>query len=137
MKQLQQEMVRLQLLQRRARGMAETRVGARDQLGERVVGEGLADEGPHDAEGDLLVRQPRQRRDVARAHARHLGRHVEPAVARKARQHRLFECQFGGLAPGGDVAHGASLDHGFRLIRHRRKSVIPIQSTASENHVTA
>ena len=34
--------------------MAETRVGARDQLGERVVGEGLADEGPHDAEGDLL-----------------------------------------------------------------------------------
>jgi hypothetical protein len=30
--QLQQEMVRLQLLQRRARGMAEARIGARDQL---------------------------------------------------------------------------------------------------------
>jgi hypothetical protein len=32
-------MVRLQLLQRRARVMAEARVGARDQVGELVIGE--------------------------------------------------------------------------------------------------
>jgi hypothetical protein len=64
--QLQQEMVRLQLLQRRARVMAEAGIGARDQVGELVIGEGLADEGAHDAERDLLVGQPRQRRDVAR-----------------------------------------------------------------------
>jgi hypothetical protein len=54
-----------QLLQRRARGMAEARIGARDEVGELGIGEGVADEGPHHAERDLLVGQARQRGDVA------------------------------------------------------------------------
>jgi hypothetical protein len=38
--------------------MAEARIGARDQLAELVICEGLADEGAHDAERHLLVGSP-------------------------------------------------------------------------------
>jgi hypothetical protein len=71
------------MLERRAGGMAEARIGARDDVGELGIGEGVADEGPHHAKRDLLVGQTGERGDIGLGHARQLGRHIEPAVARK------------------------------------------------------
>ncbi|MPL75513.1 hypothetical protein SDC9_21337 [bioreactor metagenome] len=103
--QLKQEMVRRELLERRARGMAKARIGARDGALQLGLGEGVAGEGAHHPEGDLLIAQPGKRRDLVRGHHRHGFRHIEPAVPCKARQHRLAEAQNRGLPPGGDIAH--------------------------------
>ena len=117
--QFQQEMVRTQLHQRRAGVVAEPGISARDDLGEVVLAESVADERPHHPERDLLVGQPRQRGDLRLAELRHLGGHVEPAVAGQAGQHRLLETQFRRTAAGRDIAHG---DHSFSRRRRRDSS---------------
>ena len=89
--QLQQEVVGAKLDKRRARVVAEARIGAGDDVGQFRIGESVADEGAHDAEGGLFVAQPRQRRDVARRHLRDGLGDIEAAVARQPRQHRLLE----------------------------------------------
>ena len=85
------------------------------------LGEGVADERPHHPEGDLLVGQPRQRRDLAGRQPRPGLGHVEPAVAREPRQHRLLEVERRGGAAGRDVLHAWGVPQSIRrLIRQSR-----------------
>ena len=103
--QFQQEVVGADLLHRAARGVAEGGVGARDDGAERVLGEGVGHERAHDAERDLLVRQPRQRRDLGLGHRGPGLGHVQAAVAGQPAQHRLLEAQRGRLPACRDVSH--------------------------------
>jgi hypothetical protein len=77
--------------------MAEARIGARDEVGEFRIGEGVADEGPHDAEGDLFIAEPRQRAMSPALICGMVGGHIEPAVAGKARSASPLRSQHRGL----------------------------------------
>ncbi len=103
--QLEQELVRVGLDERRARGVAEGRVGLGDDLVELPVGEAVADEGAHHAEGRVLVGEAGKGRDLGVAHRRDRLGDVEPAVAGKTRQHGFLERQRRGLSPGRHIAH--------------------------------
>ena len=103
--QLQQVMVRPQLHQRRARVVPEPGVGAGDHVGEITLGERPGHEGPHHPNGDVLVRQARECRDIRPRQDGHVLGHVQSAVPREAGQHRVREAQDGGFSTGGDVAH--------------------------------
>ena len=103
--QFQQEVVAVQLHQRRTRGMAEPGIGGGDQAAEFVIGEGAAQEGAHHAKGGFLIAEARQRRDLGLRHHRHGLGHVKPAIARKPRHHRLVKAQNRCSAPGRDVVH--------------------------------
>ena len=105
-------------------------------IGEYLVREAVADKGPHHPERDLFVAQPVQRANVAGGHHRHLFGHVKPAVARQPGQHRLFECQRRGTAPGRDVLHVSCLSFADRW-RQISAPVITAQTRASENQVIA
>jgi hypothetical protein len=105
---IQQEMVRPQLHHRRPRGVVEPGIGLRDQALKLVVPEEPAQIGPHHPERDLLVGQPRQRRDFGLGHHRHGFGHVKPAVAGKPCHHRCAEAQNRRSATGRDVVHGTA-----------------------------
>jgi hypothetical protein len=105
MEQLQQEMVRPQLHHRCPRPVPEPRIGAVNRPPELRIRKRITHEGPHHPERDLLIRQPRQRRDLARRHHRHAFRHIQPAVAGEPRQHRLAEPQHRGGTARGHIAH--------------------------------
>ena len=136
--EFEQEMVRRQLLERRACRVAEARIGARCKLGEGVLGEAFRDEGIHDAHRRLLVGKPRQRGDVALGHARDGLGHIKPAVARKPRQHRVLEAKNGRLPPRGNVSHDrVSLRPVLPSVRQTRNMLIAAQTAASPNQVTA
>jgi hypothetical protein len=132
--ELEQEVVRADLHEGRAGGMAEAGVGARRCGAELVVGEGRRREGAHDAEGHLLVCEAREGGDFVMRQGRHGLGHVEPAVAGEAGQHGVAEAEHRGLPAGRDVAHGEVLHTCRSLIRHRRNPVIPAQTAARPNH---
>jgi hypothetical protein len=131
--ELQQEVVRRQLLERRARLVAKARVGAFDHVGQRRLAEGLARVGRDHAQRGLLVRRPRERGDLRRRHFGDAFGDVEPAVAGQTGEHRRLEVERGRLPAGGNVVHQAVL----RAVRHKRYPVIATQTTASPNQVTA
>jgi len=135
--QLQQEMVRAKLHHRRAGGVVEPGIGLGDQALEFVIRKESAQIGLHHPKGDLFIGLPRQRRDVVRGHHRHELRHIKPAVAGKAGHHRLAKAKNGSGATGRDVVHRMRLQSVRILIRQRRKSVIPSQTAARRNQVTA
>ena len=85
--------------------VAETGVSLGDQVGKDLVGEPVADKGAHHAKRGLFVAEAMQGADVTRAHLRYGFGHIEAAVTREAREHRLFEGQRGRLSAGGDVTH--------------------------------
>ena len=103
--QLQQEMVRAKLHQRRAGVMAETRIGPGDQAAEFVIAKGVAQKGAHHAEGDLLIGQPRHRGDGLLRQGRHGLRHIKPAIPGQPRHHRFAECQNRCSTTGRDIVH--------------------------------
>ena len=86
----------VELLQWRAGSMAETCVGARDDLLERRIGEDIANEGAHHLVSDGLVGQTFQRRDLAEAQLRDFLGYIEAAVTGEAAQHGLFEIEHRG-----------------------------------------
>ena len=132
--ELEQEVVRAKLDERRAGGMAEARIGGGDGGAEFVVREGVRQEGAHDAEGHVFVRQAREGSDFGLRQGGYGFRHVEPAVAGEAGEHGVAEAQHRGLAAGRDVAHGEVLHSCRRLIRQRSHPVIPAQTAARPNH---
>ena len=103
--QFEQEMPLIQLYQRRAGGVAEPCVGARDDLFEFRVREHVANKGAHDCERDVLVRLASHACDLVCTERRDRFRHIQPAITSETGQHCVFECQRGGLAAGGDVFH--------------------------------
>ena len=98
-----------QRLQRRHLGGIEGGIGLGDQPAEGHLVERAADEGLHDAEGDLAIGLAFHRGDLGLRELRPLGGQVESAVAGQARQHDLLERQRCGAAlralAGADVTH--------------------------------
>ena len=105
-KQLEHEIARPELHQRRDRRMAEIAVGLARHAGEVVVGDGVADERTDDLDRDLRIGPAGKARDRVGVEPRPGLRHVEAAVAGKPGEHHLDETERRGLAPGGDIAHG-------------------------------
>ena len=103
--QLQQEMVRRQLLQRRARRVVEALIGAGNQAPEFVIGEGIADERAHHAKSHILVAKAGQCRDLLWRHHGDAGWQIQSAIAGKPGHHRLAKGQFGRRAAGGKIVH--------------------------------
>ena len=110
--QLQHEKIVADLRQRRDGGMAEAAVGFLQHLAEGarldLVAHKLADH----LFGDLRIGLARKTRDLVTAQLRIGFRHIKPAVARKARQQRVGEGEYGRLPASGDVTHGIDLLNG-------------------------
>ena len=107
---LQQEMIGADLHQRRAGGVAETAVGARDDALQFGIRETLANEGPHDAKCDIFIGQPGEGGDIGCAHRRDGFGQIQPAVAGEPGQHGLFKAQYRGLPASGMIAHRISFN---------------------------
>ena len=85
-------------LQRRDLRRLERGIGLADQAAEGRLVEGLADEGPHDAEGQLDIGQALERGDLGLGELRPLGGQIEAAVAGEAREHDVLEAERRGIA---------------------------------------
>ena len=133
--QLQQEVVRGHLFQRRAGGMLEPCIGAGDDALELVFGERAGHIRPHHAIGDFLIRKPCKTRNFLSRERWDLCRDIKSAVTGKPRQHRFFEGEFRRLAAGGDIFHGVSSCQVLARVRKRKAAVMAAQIRASENHV--
>ena len=107
-KQLQQEMIRPQLHQRRPRGVAKALIGALDDAGQVLVGETVADERAHDPKRNLFIGAPGQGGNLGLAQGRDGLGQIQPAVAGQPGQHRLLKVQRGCSTPGRNVTHGLS-----------------------------
>ena len=83
--QFQQEMVRGQLHQRRARRVTETGIGAGDDVFEFRISERVADIGAHDAKRDFLVGLTGHVGDLVRGKGREALGHIEATVAGQTR----------------------------------------------------
>ena len=103
MKQLEHERVRVELRQRRHRGMAKTAVGLARHAGEVGFGNGIADERPDHLDRDFRIGAAGKAGDCLRLKPRPGLRHIKAAVAGKAREHGLGKAERRGFAPGGDV----------------------------------
>ena len=132
--QLQKPPIGPELPERRPRRVPEGRIGLRNQPPKRRLAEGVPDQRPHHAKRHLLVGLPGQRRDLVRLHDRHRLGHVEPAVARQPRAHRLREAERGRPPAGGYVSHHPS---SRRHSRQSQSADIAAQTAASPNHCTA
>ena len=69
-----------------------------------ACGDGVADERPDHLDRHFRVGPAGEARDGGGVERRPGLRHVEAAVAGKAREHHVGEAKGGGLASGGDVA---------------------------------
>ena len=105
-KQLQYEIARPELHERRDRGMAEIAVGLARHAAEIVLGDGIADEGADHLDRHLRIGPAGEARDGVGLEPRPSRRHVEAAVAREPCEHRLDEAKRWGLTPGGNITHG-------------------------------
>ena len=111
-KQFEHEGVHAELRQRRDRGMAKIAVGLARHAGEIGFGDGIADERPDHLDRDFGIGTAGEAGDRLRLEARPGLRHIEAAVAGKAREHGLGEAERRGLAPGRDIVHLAFLTAG-------------------------
>ena len=105
--ELEHEFARAVLAQGRNRRVPEIAVGLAREAGEVVLGDVLADERAHHLDRDLGIGLPGKAGDGIGGKPRPLLGYVEASVAREAREHRVHKAERWGLAPGGDIAHGA------------------------------
>ena len=112
--ELEQPVVRGDLDEGHAGGVAEAGVGAGDERAERGLGEGVAGERREDAERGVLVGEAGEGGDLVGGERRPGLGEVEAAVAGETCEHRLLEAEDGGGAAGRDVIHGQK---GLSLIR--------------------
>ena len=108
-KEFEQPLVVVELLQRRHRGMAEACIGLGDHALQLGLGNGAADERMHHRIGDVLIALALQLSDGAAGKLRPDGRDIQAAVPRQAGEQNVFEAEFRGLAPGGNIAQGRAL----------------------------
>ncbi len=106
-KQLQHELARTVLPQRRNRRMAEAAIGLTDHAGEFVFGNFVAYERSDDLDGDFRVRSPRKGGDLLRSKLRPAHRHEQAAVAGEPRNRHVDESERVRLAPGRNILHGS------------------------------
>jgi hypothetical protein len=89
--------------------MAESVIGLARHAREIGLGDGVSDEGPDHFHRHFGIRPAGKGGDFLRAQLRPGFRHIEAAVAGETREHDLDKAERRGLAPGGNVAHDASL----------------------------
>ena len=107
MEELEHEFARAVLAQGRNRRVPEIAVGLARETGKVVLRDTLADERAHHLDRDLGIGLPGKAGDGIGGKPRPLLGYVETPVAREAREHRVHKAERWGLAPGGDIAHGA------------------------------
>ena len=108
------EGVHAELRQRRDRGMAKIAIGLARHAGEIGFADGIADERPDHLDGNFGIGTAGKGGNRLRLEARPGFRHIEAAVAGKAREHGLGKAERRGLAPGRDIMHLAFLTAGSR-----------------------
>ena len=86
-------------------GVAEAGIGVAAEGVQGGEGDGVADEGAHDAGGKLGVGQAAQRAPIRRDELRPGFGNVKTAVLREAGEEDAGEVAGGSLSAGGDVAH--------------------------------
>ena len=117
MEQLEDEAVGRDLDERRDGRMAEAGIGIAGHAAQLITRERSADERVDDLDRDLRERPAGERGDgVGRKLRPRLG-HIEPAVARQARQQHVLEAKRRGFASGRNVVHAPliSCDCRFHL----------------------
>ena len=108
-KKLERERVGAELAQRHHGGMAKGAVGLAHHAGEIGRGDRVAGEQPDHVERHLRIGPAGEARDGGAVERRPSLRHIEAAVAGKAREHHFGEAQAGGFPSGGDVAQNNNL----------------------------
>ena len=102
-------MLAAELAQRHHGGMAKGAVGLAHHAGEIGRGDRVAGEQPDHVERHLRIGPAGEARDSGAVERRPSLRHIEAAVAGKAREHHFGEAQAGGFSPCGDVAQNDNL----------------------------
>jgi hypothetical protein len=120
MEELEQEFACSVLAQGRNRRVPEIAVGLTREAGEIVLRDPLADERAHHLDRDFGIGLPGKAGDGVSGETRPLLGYVEAPIAREAREHRVHKAERWGLAPGGDIAHGACASD---QTMHRRSGI--------------
>ena len=109
MEQLEQELVRPDLVERHHGGMAEGGVGLVRHAAELGVRNLAADERTHHVDRDFPIGPAEEACDVLRRKLRPGFGHVEAAVPGKPGQHHVAEAQNGGFASGRNIPRQTTL----------------------------
>ena len=105
MEEFQQPVPGIDLDHRAAGLVGKSGIGAPHDGAEFVIGERVADIGPHHGVGDILVSLPGKARDGLGIKNRPILGHIETAIKGQAGQHGRLEREDRRVAAGRDVAH--------------------------------
>ncbi|MGY3618907.1 hypothetical protein ACVJGD_005103 [Bradyrhizobium sp. USDA 10063] len=109
MEQLQQELIRADLVERYDGGMAERRIGFVRHAAEIGIGNLTARERPDDINRDFPIGPSKEAGDGFARQNRPAFGHIQAAVAGEPGQHHITETESRGLSPGRNIPRQTAL----------------------------